>query len=225
MQGVLAVWNDVDESVFSEYEAWYLEEHLPERLYIPGFRTGVRSESVAIGGVFASPRFFTYYELDSAGVLDNPDYRFALESPSARTRSIMPYFRGMWRAVATLQYQGGLACSAAWVVTVRCPRRLLHFWSDRLRLTPPPGACRWRLYDCEPNGAAPSPEVRFRNQPDQTPGCFLLVEYARRSDAQAGLQDWSAAASGAPDHADHDDDACRVDIFSELVRLDHRDLV
>jgi hypothetical protein len=49
--GVLAIWNDVAPEAEAEFNAWYLEQHLPERLAVPGFRRARRWWSAT-----ASPR-------------------------------------------------------------------------------------------------------------------------------------------------------------------------
>jgi len=239
MQAILAVWNDLDEAVLEEYEAWYLAEHLPERLSMAGFHVGVRAESVAVdGGACPSPRFMTYYELASRQVLEQAAYRRALQSPSRRTQSIMPHFRNMWRAVAELQAEGGLHCSGAWLVSVRLDSDDLAIWIEQLREAPPARACRWRAYECahEGHGAHASPEARFRSTPDQVPGGFLLIEHVRRSDADQTLQQWitprvnaanlrrPAQGLNVTDSAGPQPTSPRVDLFLELARLDQRDL-
>ena len=82
--GILAVWNNCASGQEAVYEAWYREEHLPERVGVPGFRYGRRYESTGAG-----PRYFTYYETDSPAVLTSPAYVARLQAPTARTTAIM----------------------------------------------------------------------------------------------------------------------------------------
>ncbi len=82
--GILAIWNDCAGGHEDEYEAWYMWEHLPERMAVPGFRRGRRYEAVT-----GKPRFFTYYETDSPAVLSSPDYLARLDDPTPLTRRIM----------------------------------------------------------------------------------------------------------------------------------------
>ncbi|MGO4287372.1 hypothetical protein AB4Y99_24670, partial [Bosea sp. TAB14] len=38
----LAIWHDIAEGGHEAYIEWHTREHMPERLSIPGFRTGKR---------------------------------------------------------------------------------------------------------------------------------------------------------------------------------------
>ena len=227
MKAMLAVWNDLDETVLDEYEGWYQTEHLPERLSITGFEAGVRTEAIpSPAGVYPSPRFMTFYELTSIEVLEEATYRQALQSPTPRTQSIMPYFRNMWRAAAELRAVGGLACSGAWIVSLRIESDHLQFWIDQLMERPPEHACRWRAYECQQPGAPlqASPEARFRSGPDQIPGAFLLIEHLRKPDADETLRGWVHPRVGAANTVGCDSPTTKVDLFVELARLDSRNL-
>ena len=227
MKAMLAVWNDLDETVLDEYETWYQTEHLPERLAITGFEAGVRTESVPNAGcVYPSPRFMTFYELASIEVLEQVSYRRALQSPTPRTQAIMPYFRNMWRAAAELRAVGGLACSGAWIVSVRVESGQLPFWLDQLTDGPPERACRWRAFECQRPGTPlqASPEARFRSGPDQTPGAFLLIEHLRQPDADQTLREWVGPRVEASSLMRRDPVTTKVDLFVELARLDSRNL-
>jgi len=116
--GILAVWNDCDRTREAEYESWYRNEHLPERVGVPGFRAGRRYE--AVGG--ASPRFFTYYEVDAPGVLVSPAYLERSNNPTPWTRKIMgeQIFRNSSRTACRQvrrfgRLHGGYALAARWV--------------------------------------------------------------------------------------------------------------
>ena len=116
--GILAVWNDCDRTREAEYESWYRNEHLPERVGVPGFRAGRRYE--AVGG--ASPRFFTYYEVDAPDVLVSPAYLERSNNPTPWTRKIMgeQIFRNSSRTVCRQvrkfgRLHGGYVLAARWV--------------------------------------------------------------------------------------------------------------
>src|SRR5271167_3920790 len=84
MSRILAVWNDCATGAELDYEHWYVSEHFPERLSIPGFRRGFRYEAAS-----AAPRYFTYYETDTSEVLASPAYIERLNDPTPWTRRIM----------------------------------------------------------------------------------------------------------------------------------------
>ena len=65
--GLLMVWADVPADKEDDFNRWYNEEHLPERMAIPGFLSGARYEAVKGG-----PKHLACYELESAAVLESP---------------------------------------------------------------------------------------------------------------------------------------------------------
>ena len=79
--GVLAIWNDCAQGHEAAYESWYMREHLPERLSLPGFRRGRRYSAIRPG-----PEFFTYYETDTPEVLATADYLDRVEDPTPMTQ-------------------------------------------------------------------------------------------------------------------------------------------
>lgn len=89
---ILAIWNDREDSIADVYERWYLSEHLPERLAVPGFLAARRYEARK-----GSPRFFTFYDVQSPAVLSSANYLARLASPSPLTREVMANFRNMMR--------------------------------------------------------------------------------------------------------------------------------
>ena len=64
--GLLMVWAEVPADQEAEFNRWYNQEHLAERLAIPGFLSGARYEAVKGG-----PKHLACYELDSVEVLDS----------------------------------------------------------------------------------------------------------------------------------------------------------
>ena len=84
--GVLAVWTDVVTEHEVEFNSWYSEEHLPERLAIPGFCNVRRYAGLG------SPKYLTYYETQTADVLAPAPYLERLANPSDWTRRVMKWF-------------------------------------------------------------------------------------------------------------------------------------
>lgn len=83
--GLLMVWADVPGDKEDDFNRWYNEEHLPERMAIPGFLGGARYEAVKGG-----PKHLACYELESAAVLDTPAYKKVQANPTEWTKRIGP---------------------------------------------------------------------------------------------------------------------------------------
>lgn len=88
---------DVVEEAIAEHDQWHTQEHLPERLSIPGFVRG--SRWVALSG---QPRYFVMYEVEQLATLSSAAYLERLNHPSPWTQKIMPNYRGMTRGFCTL---------------------------------------------------------------------------------------------------------------------------
>lgn len=97
--GILAVWNDCEPGEEAGYEAWYLGEHLPERLAIPGFEWGRRYRRLA-GGSQDLPEYMTYYQTVTPDVLTSKAYLDRVNDPTPQTHRIMTQvFRNMNRTI------------------------------------------------------------------------------------------------------------------------------
>ncbi len=83
--GLLMVWADVPADKEDEFNRWYNEEHLPERMAIPGFLSGARYEAVKGG-----PKHLAVYELESAAVMESPAYKKVQANPTPWTKRVGP---------------------------------------------------------------------------------------------------------------------------------------
>jgi hypothetical protein len=83
--GLLMVWTDVPADKEEDYKRWYNEEHLAERLAIPGFLSAARYEAVK-----GQPKHLAYYELESAAVLESEAYKRVSANPTAWTKRSGP---------------------------------------------------------------------------------------------------------------------------------------
>lgn len=95
--GLLAVWNDIAAEDEAEFNAWYVEEHVPERLGIPGILSARRYRDAESPLSYAA-----IYDTESLATLASPAYLEQLAHPTARTRAIMPRFRNMTRAACEI---------------------------------------------------------------------------------------------------------------------------
>jgi hypothetical protein len=83
--GLLMVWADVPSDREKEFNRWYNEEHLAERLAVPGFLSAARYEAVKGG-----PKHLAIYELDSVAVLASDAYKRLQAQPTEWTKRAGP---------------------------------------------------------------------------------------------------------------------------------------
>ena len=83
--GMLAVWCEVPENLENEFNRWYNEEHVFERLSVPGVLNAARYEAVLNG-----PKHLAIYELESIGVLESSEYKHFLSNPTKWTQKMSP---------------------------------------------------------------------------------------------------------------------------------------
>jgi hypothetical protein len=83
--GLLMVWADVPSDKEKEFNRLYNEEHLAERLAVPGFLSAARYEAVKGG-----PRHLAVYELESFAVLESEAYRRVQAQPTDWTKRAGP---------------------------------------------------------------------------------------------------------------------------------------
>jgi hypothetical protein len=83
--GLLMVWADVPADKEPDFNRWYNEEHLAERLAVPGFLSGARYEAVKGG-----PKHLAVYELESPAVLESAAYKKVQQNPTPWTKRCSP---------------------------------------------------------------------------------------------------------------------------------------
>jgi len=82
-RGLLLTLTEPPPAMEEEFNAWYDEEHMAERLAIPGFRSARRWVADCPPG---QGKYLATYELDSPAVLDSPAYlaRYKNQTPWSR---------------------------------------------------------------------------------------------------------------------------------------------
>jgi hypothetical protein len=98
----VAIWCDVALEVKAEFDDWHAHEHQPERLSIPGFLRGSRSE--AIDG---SNRYFMCYETEDERTVTTGAYLERLNNPTPWSRRMMPHHQNMVRSLCRVQASYG----------------------------------------------------------------------------------------------------------------------
>ena len=69
-KGFLLVFIHPPSAFEEEFNAWYDGEHIPERLAVPGFLTGLRYMNTGGG----APRYLAMYDIENYEVLDSRTY-------------------------------------------------------------------------------------------------------------------------------------------------------
>jgi hypothetical protein len=82
-RGLLLTLTEPPPGMEEEFNAWYDEEHLPERLAIPGFRSARRWVADVPPG---NGKYLATYELDSAAVLQSAAYLARFQNPTPWSR-------------------------------------------------------------------------------------------------------------------------------------------
>jgi hypothetical protein len=94
-QGMLLTSMDIDPSDEADFNRWYDQEHLEERVAIEGFIEARRY--VAEQG---SPKYLCLYSTETIDVLDSEPYRARLADPTEWSVTTMAKFKNMIRSVA-----------------------------------------------------------------------------------------------------------------------------
>ena len=114
-EGAVCIWNGIAAGGLDEFYAWHNEEHMPERVGIPGFRRGRRYRAADND---TSPLFFTLYETETPEVMTGQDYLNRLNSPTPWTQSVTQTFRDTFRALTRVKATFGPGSGGA-LATVR----------------------------------------------------------------------------------------------------------
>lgn len=124
-KGLLAIWNDITEKGEAEFVRWHIQEHIPERVGLRGFLRGRRY--LAQQG---HPKYFNFYETETAQVLESPEYRDRLNAPTPWTQAVVKEFRNTSRMICEVVISQGLG-EGAWIETiqisgVKAPKSFSH---------------------------------------------------------------------------------------------------
>ena len=195
--GILAIWHDVAEGIGDDYERWYFQEHLPERVGVPGFVTGRRYEALE-----GAPRFLTYYEGYSPETFVSKPYLDRLNDPTPWSTAVLEHFRNTNRTVCRRTWESG-AIRGAFGLAVRVDRHgdeglavanaLAALGSQGLAW-----AEDWRVLRAEvwTREALPSPgetaEAKLRAAPDRFIEGAVFAHFAREEDARAAANERSS---------------------------------
>jgi len=99
-RGLLMVFTDVPEDVEEEFNRWYDEEHIPERLSIPGVLSAARYTALEGG-----PKHLACYELTEPEAWESDAWQHYLINPTEWSKRMSPsvvgdvYIRNLYRLI------------------------------------------------------------------------------------------------------------------------------
>lgn len=185
--GVLAIWNGIKPEAEDDFVAWHVREHIPERVGLPGFLRGRRY--VAIDG---NPKYFNFYETETAADLSSPAYQARLNAPTEWTKRVVAQFTDTSRTICDIAWSLGVG-EGGWIeaIVLETSQPAEAFQAAlRARLGPviasTPGMVGLHLLKGHaPAGQSDTVEKKLRGVPDKTAGWILLVETSRQEELAA----------------------------------------
>lgn len=183
--GLLCVMNDIASACDRrEYEAWYQQDHVPDRLGIPGFLSARRYRR--LNGTRAE--FLTFYQTATPQVLCSAPYLKRLAEPTDWTARIMAHFRTMSRSICRValdEGQAGAGGLLALIAQQEVPAAGLE--AQLSAMLEQPGVTRVRLWCADPSVTVPSPEEKLRPGGDASFATIMVVEGTNAEMIQAAL--------------------------------------
>ena len=178
-QGAVAIWHDIAPEGRDEFYAWHGQQHMAERVAIPGFLRGRRYV-----GIDAQLEFFNLYETADVDVPRGKDYAERLNHPTLWTLQTVPHFRSVARSICHVGFsqgraQGGLMATLRY--DVAAANVDAHLDALRQRFLPAlaggPGVAGVHLLlaDDQASGEA-NAEQRARGAANAVPRWIILVE-------------------------------------------------
>jgi len=192
--GLLCVMNDIAPACDRrDYEAWYQQDHVPDRLGIPGFLSARRYRR--LNGSRAE--FLTFYETATPQVLCSAPYLKRLAEPTEWTTRIMAHFRTMSRSICRVALDEGQAGAGGLLALIAHSAAPIAALETKLATArEQPGVTRVRLWCADPSVTVPSPEEKLRPGGDGSFATIIVVEGTNAEMINAAL-----AAQGVSDSA------------------------
>lgn len=113
-KGFLGLWHDISRESEPDYNSWHTQEHMPERVSLPGFRRARRGVDWAL----SHQRYLTVYEGDELSDFRSKEYLERLNNPSAWSARVAPAFRNFLRVACETASTVGIGAGGA-MATVR----------------------------------------------------------------------------------------------------------
>ena len=112
---ILIVWADIPVEVESDFNDWYSNEHLPDRIgRLPGFVRGRRFALTLERE--AAPKYLTLYDLTSAEVMLSPTHVELRKHRKPRDLKFVPLFRNTIKGICDVVGRVGEVGAGEWLV-------------------------------------------------------------------------------------------------------------
>ncbi len=179
--GVLVIWNGIAGEAEEDFVAWHVREHIPERVGLPGFLRGRRY--VAVDG---HPKYFNFYETETAADLSSPVYQARLNAPTNWTKQVVAHFIDTSRTICDVAWSLGVG-EGGWIEavvldTTAAAETFQAVLRDRLAdaITAIPGLVGLHLLRGHvAAGQGDTAEKKLRGAPDKTAAWVLMAEASR----------------------------------------------
>lgn len=180
--GLLGIWHDLeikDNAELSDFQLWYTQQHLPERLGVPGFLRGRRYHAVA-----GKPQYAALYETESVETLASASYHKQLNNPTTWSTQNLARFRNTNRTAFTVEqsfgYGIGAGASVIWLSPETNTIGQITSWITGTafpQIIQTPGIVAAHLLSGDPKSThADTTESAIRGTPDKVSDCVVLVE-------------------------------------------------
>jgi hypothetical protein len=181
-KAIVAIWTTVRPEAKAGFYDWLMNEHMPERVGLPGFQRGRRYHALRDD---TRPEYFNFYEVDTMDVLSGPAYNERLNNPTPWTRMMMGVSLETFRALARVEASYGPGVGGV-MLTIRFDletERLpdIKALVDAAARAPRVAGAHLCLAD-DAASAARTTETRGRADMQAPPRCFVMVE---ATDAEA----------------------------------------
>ncbi|MGH6715544.1 MAG: hypothetical protein ACREDC_05050 [Bradyrhizobium sp.] len=172
-KGMLLTSMDIAPADEVDFNRWYDREHLIERVAIAGFLEARRYVAHR-----ASPKYLCLYATRTIDVLDSPAYRDRLAHPTDWSKTTMPRFQNMIRAVARITISRGTGRGAALgIIRLRPQARREADLRTALKVKLDPtgldGILSMHLIENDPALSGPTPELPVAAS---GPDWFVLID-------------------------------------------------
>lgn len=200
----LAIWHDIADGGHEAYIEWHTREHMPERLSIPGFRTGKRLHAPKASRYV----FGTIYAADDVEVFRSNAYLTRLNNPTPWTAEVAPSFQNFLRVACDRVATAGIGDGGS-LATIRFDfpeadsdavlRQAAQGLVEAVQALPGVTCVHLGIARSEVSGVR-TRETELRSaMAEKGFGAVLLVEGASRSGLEAALAEAKqlAIATGA----------------------------